>query len=337
MDETTLATIAEILRDYIFNMANAQAMLRLATPVVLAALSALITSRAGMLNIAAEGMINFTTFSAVAAAYFLQSTPAGIAVGLLTGIVVAAFFALFSLKFRANIIIMGIAINIFAVAATMFLCRATFKQAGAFTDPSIVGLPPITIPILYNIPVVGPLLGQHSPITYLVWVLVPLTTVFLYRTKWGLRLRAVGENPQAAETLGVNVQRMRFAAMMASGVFAALAGIYLSLSHLQMYSDRMAAGRGFIGMSANTFGNGEPIPVFFASLLFGLVDAISWRLHAERIMAPQLVNMMPYMTTLLLLALFTVRKSRAAQRALERAAREAEREREARVEMREQG
>jgi ABC-type uncharacterized transport system permease subunit len=336
MSESTLAAIAEILRTYVFNMANTQAMLRLSTPVVLAALSALITSRAGMLNIAAEGMINFTTFAAVAGAYFLKSTPAGIATGLFTGILVAAFFALFSLKFRANIIIMGIAINIFADSATMFLSRATFKQAGAFTDPSIVGIPPVPIPVLDSIPVLGPLLSQHSPITYLVWVLVPLTTVFLYRTKWGLRLRAVGENPQAAETLGVNVERMRFAAIMASGAFASLAGIYLSLSHLRMYADRMAAGRGFMGMAANTFGNGEPIAVFFASMLFGLVDAIGWRLHGERIMAPQLVNMLPYTATLLLLSLYTVRKRRAAQRALRRAALEAEEAREAKVGIREE-
>ncbi len=327
MDDNILDLIVHVLSHYVFNIANAQAMLRLATPVVLSALSALITSRAGMLNIAAEGMINFTTFAAVAGAYFLKSTPAGIATGLIMGLVVAGFIALFSLKFRANIIIMGIAINIFADSTTMFLSRAVFKQAGAFSDPSITGIPPTRIPILDDIPVLGELLSQHSIITYFVWVLVPLTTVFLYRTKWGLRLRAVGENPQAAETLGINVQLVRLAALLASGFYASLAGIYLSLSHLRMYSDRMAAGRGFMGMSANTFGNGEPIPVFLASMLFGLVDAISWRLHAERILAPQLVNMVPYIGTLLLLTLFTARKLRAARRALEHAAQEAEQER----------
>jgi simple sugar transport system permease protein len=327
MDQNVLDLIVHVLSHYVFNIANAQAMLRLATPVVLAALSALITSRAGMLNIAAEGMINLTTFTAVAAAYFLQSTPAGIAVGILTGLVVAAFIALFSLKFRANLIIMGIAINIFAVSVTMFLSRAMFKQAGAFTDPSIIGIPPIRVPILDDIPVLGELFSQHSIITYFVWVLVPLTTVFLYRTKWGLRLRAVGENPHAAETLGINVQGVRLAALLASGFYASLAGIYLSLSHLRMYADRMAAGRGFIGMSANTFGNGEPGPVFFASLLFGLVDAIGWRLHAERVLAPQLVNMLPYIATLLLLALYTMRKLRQARQALERAAQEVEQQR----------
>lgn len=336
MENNTLDLIGHILSHYIFNVANVQAMLRLSTPVVLSALSALITSRAGMLNIAAEGMINFTTFSAIAGAYFLKSTPAGIAAGILTGLIVAGFIALFSIKFRANLIIMGIAINIFADATTMFLSRAVFKQAGAFSDPSITGIPPTRIPILSEIPVLGELLGEHSIITYLVWVLVPLTTVFLYRTKWGLRLRAVGENPQAAETLGINVQGVRVAALLASGFYASLAGIYLSLSHLQMYSDRMSAGRGFMGMSANTFGNSEPVPVFFASMLFGLVDAVSWRLHAERIAAPQLINMVPYIGTLLLLTLFTVRRLQAERRAVERAAHEVEQQRKKRSQVAEQ-
>jgi simple sugar transport system permease protein len=310
------AVLMDILRRYVFNVANLQGMLRLATPVALAGLCALITSRAGILNIAGEGMILFGAWFAVAGSYFFESAIAGIAAAMLSGFVIGGLFALFSLKFRAHIIIMGIAINIFANAATIFLTRAVFKQAGAFADPRIVGLDPIQLPIIKDIPVLGPVVSGYSLIVYVTWILVALTTVFLYRTPWGIHLRAVGENPQAAETLGINVQRIRFGAVMASGVFASLAGVYLSLGHLKMYTDQMAAGRGFIGMAVNTFGGGEPIGVFFSSLLFGFVDTIGWRLQGERIMPVYFINMLPYVATLVALTVFTLRRQRARQAAL---------------------
>jgi len=313
MDTTVLL---DILQRYVFNVANLQGMLRLSTPVVLAGLCALITSRAGILNIAGEGMILFGAWFAVAGSYFFENALAGVAAAMLSGAVIGGLFALFSLRFRAHIIIMGIAINIFANAATIFLCRAVFKQAGAFADPRIQGLNPIALPIIKDIPILGEVLSGYSLIVYLTWILVALTTLFLYRTPWGLHLRAVGENPQAAETLGINVPRIRFAAVMASGVYASLAGVYLSLGHLKMYTDQMAAGRGYIGMAVNTFGGGEPIGVFLASTLFGLVDTIGWRLQGERIMPVYFISMLPYVATLAALAVFTLRQQRAKRAAL---------------------
>ena len=313
MDTTVLL---DILQRYVFNVANLQGMLRLSTPVVLAGLCALITSRAGILNIAGEGMILFGAWFAVAGSYFFENALAGVAAAMLSGALIGGLFALFSLKFRAHIIIMGIAINIFANAATIFLTRAVFKQAGAFADPRIQGLNPIALPIIKDIPILGDVLSGYSLIVYVTWILVALTTLFLYRTPWGLHLRAVGENPQAAETLGINVPRIRFAAVMASGVYASLAGVYLSLGHLKMYTDQMAAGRGYIGMAVNTFGGGEPIGVFLASALFGLVDTIGWRLQGERIMSVYFVSMLPYVATLVALTVFTLRQQRAKRAAL---------------------
>ncbi len=313
MDTTVLL---DILQRYVFNVANLQGMLRLSTPIVLAGLCALITSRAGILNIAGEGMILFGAWFAVAGSYFAENALVGVAAAMLSGAVIGGLFALFSLRFRAHIIIMGIAINIFANAATIFLTRAVFKQAGAFAAPRIQGLNPIALPIIKDIPILGEVLSGYSLIVYLTWILVALTTLFLYRTPWGLHLRAVGENPQAAETLGINVPRIRFAAVMASGVYASLAGVYLSLGHLKMYTDQMAAGRGYIGMAVNTFGGGEPIGVFLASTLFGLVDTIGWRLQGERIMPVYFISMLPYVATLVALTVFTLRQQRAKRAAL---------------------
>ena len=316
MDSETIAQVLDVLQRYVFNVANLQGMLRLATPIVLAGLCALITSRAGILNIAGEGMILFGAWFAVAGSYFFESAVAGFIAAILSGLVVGGLFALFSLKFRAHIIIMGIAINIFAVAATIFLTRAVFKQAGGFADPRIVGLGPIDIPIIKDIPIIGPVLSGYTVIVYITWILVVLTYVFLYRTPWGLHLRAVGEQAQAAETLGINVKRIRFAAVMASGVFASLAGVYLSLGHLKMFTDQMSAGRGFIGMAVNTFGGGEPIGVFLSSLLFGIIQTVGWRLQGERLVPVYFIDMLPYLATLVALTLFTLRKKRAQKAAL---------------------
>lgn len=314
--------LLDILQRYVFNIANLQGMLRLATPVILAGLCALITSRAGILNIAGEGMILFGAWFGVAGSYFFENVWMGILFAMLSGAAVGGLFALFSLKFRAHIIIMGIAINIFANSATIFLTREVFGVAGAFADPRIAGLPPIDIPIIKDIPILGPLLSGYTLIVYLTWVLVVATYIFLYRTPWGLHLRAVGENPQAAETLGINVERIRFGAVMASGVFASLAGVYLSLGHLQMFTEQMAAGRGFIGMAVNTFGAGEPVGVFLSSLLFGFVDTIGWRLQGESVIPVYFVSMLPYVVTLVALAYFTIRRQQAQKAALEKANRE---------------
>lgn len=309
------SVLLDILSRYVFNIANIQGMLRLATPVVLAGLCALITDRAGILNIAGEGMILLGAWFAVAASYFFGSSLMGLLGGIVAGLVVGGLFALFSLKFRAHIIVMGIAINIFADAATIFLTRSVFGVAGGFTDPKIVGFGAIEIPIIKDIPILGDLLSGYTFIVYLTWFLVAATALFLYRTPWGFHLRAVGENPEAAETMGINVQRIRFLAVMASGVFAALAGVYLSLGHLQGYVDKMAAGRGFIGMAVNTFGGGAPLGVFLSSLLFGFVDMLGFRLQAERIIPIYFVSMMPYIVTLAALTYFTIRRENARKQA----------------------
>jgi simple sugar transport system permease protein len=309
----------EILERYVFNIANIQGMLRLATPVILAGLCALITDRAGILNIAGEGMIMIGAWFAVAASYFFISSMMGLLAGILSGLAIGGLFALFSLKFRAHIIVMGIAINIFADSATIFLTRSVFGVAGSFMDPQIQGFKPIAIPFIQDIPILGQLLSGYTFIVYLTWFLVAATAIFLYRTPWGLHLRAVGENPEAAETMGINVQRIRFLAVMASGVFAALAGVYLSLGHLQGYVDKMAAGRGFIGMSVNTFGGGAPLGVFLSSLLFGFVDTLGFRLQSEQIIPIYFVSMLPYVVTLAALTYFTIRREQAKKNAAKKA------------------
>jgi len=313
-----LTGLMDVLQRYVFNVANIQGMLRLSTPIILAGLCALITARAGILNIAGEGMILFGAWFAVAGSYFFESSYIGLIAAIVSGLVIGALFALFSLKFGANIIVMGIAINIFAVSATIFLTRVVFGVAGSFSDPSLQGFGAIQIPIIKDIPVLGPILSGYTFPVYLTWVLVILTSIFLYKTPWGFHLRAVGENPEAARTQGINVERIRFLSVMASSVFASLAGVYLALGHLVGFVDQMSAGRGFIGMAVNTFAGGVPLGVFLSSLLFGLTDTIGFRLQGERIIPIYFISMLPYLVTLAALTYFTIRKRRMAKLKLQK-------------------
>lgn len=313
-----LTGLIDVLQRYVFNVANIQGMLRLSTPIILAGLCALITARAGILNIAGEGMILFGAWFAVAGSYFFESSYIGLIAAIVSGLVIGGLFALFSLKFGANIIVMGIAINIFAVSATIFLTRVVFGVAGSFSDPSLQGFGAINIPIIEDIPVLGPILSGYTFPVYLTWVLVILTSIFLYKTPWGLHLRAVGENPEAARTQGINVERIRFLSVMVSSVFASLAGVYLALGHLVGFVDQMSAGRGFIGMAVNTFAGGVPLGVFLSSLLFGLTDTIGFRLQGERIIPIYFISMLPYLVTLAALTYFTIRKRRMARLKLQK-------------------
>ncbi len=300
------AQIIDILQRYIFNIANLQGMLRLTTPIVLAGLCALISDRAGILNISGEGMMLFGAWFGVAGTFYLKSPYFGFLTAILSGLVLGGLFALFSLKFKANIIVMGIAINIFAVATTIYLTRAFFGTAGAFMINN--GFLPIKIPLIQDIPVLGPIISGHTFPVYVSWILVAATAIFLYRTPWGIHLRAVGETPDAAETQGINVTKTRFLAIMASSVLASLAGVYLSLGHLHGFSDQMSSGRGFIGMAINTFAQGEPVGMFLTGLLIGFIDQIGFRLQAEKIIPIYFVYMLPYISTLLALVYITVRK-----------------------------
>ncbi|MFV2043653.1 MAG: ABC transporter permease [Anaerolineales bacterium] len=297
----------EELVDFLFDVSLARGAIRLATPVVLAGLGTMLTSRAGILNIAVEGMILLGAFVALAGSYFSGSALVGVLLAMLLSMLLAYIFALFSLKWKAHIIIMGVAINIFAGFLTIYLLRSIFGVAGAFSDPSIQGIPVISLPVIRDIPVLGPLLSDFSLLVYVSWGVVILTHIFLYRTRWGIHLRAVGEAPDAAKTMGINVERFRYLAVVSSGALGGLAGAYLSLGHLILFTEGMSAGRGFIGLAASIFGMGTPLGTFAASMIFGLFDSIAWRLQGLQVLPVQFIQMLPYIATIAILIAIAVR------------------------------
>lgn len=282
-------------------------ILRFVTPILLAALGGLICERAGVFNIALEGMMVTGTFAAVVGSFFTGSPLLGVLLAMLSGMLISLIFAVLAINLKGDMIVLGIATNLMTSGLTVFLLRTIFGVKGAFQDPNLTGLTNINIPILEDVPVLGPLLSGHNLVVYSALALVVAMQLFLFRHKLGLRLRGVGEEPEAAKSLGVSVNNMRYLAILASGVLCGLAGAQLSLGNVTLFVENMSAGRGWIAVAAVMLGQAHPIGVFGASMLFGLSDTISFRLQGMGL-ASQFTDMVPYVVTLL--SLFAIELQR---------------------------
>jgi ABC-type uncharacterized transport system permease subunit len=306
----------------IFDLALLASTIRLVAPILLAALGGLFTERVGIFNVALEGMMLFGAFFAVAGTYWTGEPLAGLALAVVAALVVALLFALAVVDFGGDAIVAGLAVNILALGLTTYLVRPVFGVQGSFYDPSMGGLPELRIPLVADVPVLGTLLSGHSPLVYLAFALAFGTHLFLFRHPAGIHVRAVGENPVAAASVGINVRRTRYAMVALSGVLCGLAGAQLSIAVVHQFVQGMTAGRGFIALVAVIFGRARPIPVLAASILFGFAYALTLRLQGAGI-PPQFVAMVPYLATLGVLIAVAVR-ARRARRLAARAIDEAE-------------
>ncbi|MGB9840498.1 ABC transporter permease [Thermovenabulum sp.] len=269
--------------------------LRMAVPIILTAIGAVYTERAGVVNIGLEGMMIVGSFWGALGSYYF-----GPYVGFLFAMAAGAFLALIhaiaTVTFRVDQIVSGVALNILAYGSSRFLSQAFFKMAT--TTPHVNGLFKLKIPLL----------GETSPVIILALILVPAAGYILEKTVFGLRLRSVGENPLAADTLGINVFKMKYAGVIISGVLAGLAGAYLALEHTGMYVEGMTQGKGYIALAAMIFGNWTPKGALWASLLFGFAESLSFRVVQNAVIPYQFIKMIPYVLTLAVLA-GVVRKS----------------------------
>jgi ABC-type uncharacterized transport system permease subunit len=292
--------------------------IRMTTPILLAALGGLFTLKAGVFNIAMEGMMLTSAFFAVLGGYFLGDPWLGVLSAILAGLVLSLIYALFVVGFRANEFVVGIAINIFATGITVFLLRAIFGVKGSFISPELKGLPQVSFPLLRDIPVLGALLDNHSAFIYLGWALVALSSLLLYRTPVGLWIRAAGEHPEALETAGKSVNWVRTFAILLCGVFCGVAGAHLSLGYLRGFTEAMTDGRGWIALAAVVFGQGDPLATFGAAFLFGFFDGMSLRLQSIGVPG-RFSSMIPYFTTILALVVVARRQILRSRRARESA------------------
>lgn len=305
----------------ILSAAFVGSVIRVATPILLPALGGLISELAGVTNVALEGLMLIAALVGVVISAFTGNAWLGCLVGVVCSILGAILLAYFHLNLRADVILSGLAINIFSSGGTIFILYLLTKDKGSSSKLASLSLPRIAIPMLDGMPVLGPMLSHHNVLTYIAGLLVFFVWVFLYKTRLGIHIRAVGENAEAAGSVGINVRRTRYIALMLSGLMAGLGGINMSMGYLNMFQRDMTAGRGFIALAAVHLGNLRPVGVALASLFFGFADALSNQLGSLAI-PPQWVQMIPYAATVLALVIYAV-QGRAA--AVERARRLQER------------
>ena len=281
------------------------ASLRMSTPIALGAMAGIWCERSGVVNIAIEGMmLSAAAFGFAANLYVAKwlgpdSIWVGVLAAVLTGGLMATFHAILSIRFKTDQIISGTAINILAVGASGFLRRAYLVKAYFIGEI----LPAWKIPVLGDIPVVGAIFFQSRPILYMMLAVVFITNFMLFKTAWGLRTRAVGEHPLAADTLGVNVIRTRYINVIIGGMIAGLAGAWFSLETVGSFEDLMTGGKGFIALAAMIFGNWNPFGAFLGALLFGFAEALEIKLQILDAPIPhQFLSMVPYIATMIVLA-----------------------------------
>lgn len=272
-----------------------QLTLAKATPLLLAALGGLYSERSGVVNIGLEGTMLVGAFFGAAGSIHLGSAWLGLAIGALSGAMFGGIHALATVWLRSDPIVSGTAINLLAIGLTGFLLFTMFGAHGS--SPSAPKLPVIELPVL-----------RASPLAYLALLLVPITWFILFRTKWGLRLRAVGESPETVRSTGLSVIRLRLCAVILSGALAGLGGAHLSLGDLSQFVERMTAGRGFIALAALIFGRWHPIGVLGACLFFGAAEAIADTLQGWTAAIPSQVFLaLPFILTMVVLAGFAGR------------------------------
>ncbi|MBR4066990.1 MAG: ABC transporter permease [Clostridia bacterium] len=283
----------------IFNVLLLQTTLRSATPVVLAAMGCLMTQHVNITNIGIDGMMLIGAFFAVLGSYFFGSWAAGLGLAILCGVLLGLFYYVFVIKFGSDEFIIGVALNIFAGGLTVFLLRTVFQVKGAFSDPGIIPLPTVQLPLIKDIPVLGELLSGHTLLVYVSWALVLILWAFIYKTPAGVHLRAAGEYPDALTACGKSPAKMKCFASVVCGILACVAGAHLSLGYLTMFSENMSASRGYVAFACVIFGRGNPLIVFLAALLFGFIDALGLRLQSY--IPSDLTAMAPYLVTVLMM------------------------------------
>ena len=290
--------------------------LRLATPLAIGAMAGIWCERAGVVNIAIEGMMLFAACFGFTTLFFLRGAnidmpletaqTLAVLIAVLSGGLIALLHGWLSITFRTDQIVSGTVINILAVGVTSFVRREYLLS----TEAGAAKLGNVAIPILSDLPVIGDAIFTNQPIFFMMFVMLAFTHIVMFHTRWGLRTRAVGEHPSAADTLGINVNRTRWTNVAISGMIAGLAGAWFSLEATGSFNDGMTRGAGFIALAAMIFGKWTPIGAFGAALLFGFSDSLGIRLQMVGVDFPvQFLQMVPYAVTLVVLAGFIGRAS----------------------------
>jgi general nucleoside transport system permease protein len=322
------------------------AILRLTTPILLPSLGALISSQAGVVNIGLEGIMLTAAFTGVVAgaaanqvSWLIPFAPwLGLLAGVLSGVILALILAFFHLELGGDIVLAGLAINILGAAGTVAVMTQVAQDRSSTGKLQSPVMPNLDLPVLQSIPGVGgalyDMIGRQNVVTWIALISVAAVAFFLYRVPKGRHLRAVGENPDAAASVGINVKRTRYLALAISGGLAALGGVHLSMGYLTTFQRGMSAGRGYVALAIPALGGNTPIGTMIASLFYGFADTLSIRLGTLRIpelsatfpngqVPSEYTQMIPYIVTILALVISAVLRARGARRAGRRMVRSA--------------
>jgi len=291
--------------------------LRVSVPLILAALAGLFSERSGVVDVGLEGKMLAAAFAAGAIAAVADDPWLGLLAGIAVATVFGALHGLACITYRGNQVVAGMAINILVAGLTVVLGRAWFEEGGQTPQlPPEARFADIAFPgaaAIHDIPIVGPLyselIGNHNILVYIAYLIVPAAWWVLYRTRFGLRLRAVGENPAAVDTAGISVTMRRYQAVLIAGALCGVAGAYMSTAQTSAFLPNMTAGKGFIALAALIFGKWRPFSTMFACMLFGLLDALADRLQGVQIegvgeIPVQFIQALPFVLTVVLLAGF---------------------------------
>lgn len=297
----------EHLLHAIFSADFVYSVLRLTTPILLAGLGALITDRAGVMNIGLEGIMLCAALAGVIGSAITQNAFLGFLFALLVGMALGLLMAYFAIHLKTDMVLTGIAMNLLASGGTVFVLYAVANDKGMSTSLKSLTMPVINIPFIQDIPVIGTVISGHNLLTYLALISVAVMWILLYKTPLGLRIRVVGENSHAAESVGIHVKKVQYIALAISGILAAMGGAYMSMGYMDKFARDMTAGRGFIALAAEALGRGTPVGTLLASLVFGTADALGSNLQVLDIPV-QFVQMLPYVFTVVGLVLYSAMK-----------------------------
>jgi general nucleoside transport system permease protein len=278
-----------------------QSTLLRSVPIAFAALSGVLCERSGVINIGIEGMLLSGAFAGAVAASVTHNLWLGLLAGALVGGLIAAGLALLAIRYLVDQIVAGTVVNILALGLTGYLSKQYLENSQTLNDPG--RFQNVSIPGLSKIPLLGPILFDNNIFVYLLFLIVAATTVGLYYTRWGLRVRAVGEHPTAADTVGVRVLFTRYRNVILGGVVAGIGGAYFTLGAVGRFEEGMSAGRGFIGLAAMIFGRWNPLGAFAAALIFGFADSLQVKANILQVSIPtEFLAMLPYLVTILIVA-----------------------------------
>lgn len=288
-------------------------VIRVSTPLLFGVMAALLSSITGTINIGIEGMMLMSAFWGTIIASFAQNPWVGLLVGIAFSTMLAVILAYFHLKLKTDLVIGGVALNLLSSGLTVFLLYAITGDKGSSASLKSFTIPKVDIPLLKDIPFIGKILSGHNALTYIAIISVFLVNYLIKKTPLGIRMRSVGENPDAAVSVGISVNKMKFLSLVLSGIFAGFGGAFLSMGYVSWFARDMTSGRGFISIAAQALGGNSALFGAFGALLFGIAEAAGITLQSLRIPS-EITNMLPFILTIVVLIIYARSKIRSHSR-----------------------